>query len=214
MRRSVLLVPVLLTATACGTDPGERGVSRDAPPAAAVVAPDEQDQRLPARLEELTAELDSAAAGAPDRLLTAEAITDQLMDAPREMDWLATGYDLEARLRQMQAMADGLVARLRRGATLDEVRPEVELLQAAVADLQQQLALEGGGPAPPTLDSLLAQDPLRDARAASLGSVAASSDTADAEADEEEPAAAAPAAEGGPLGNPVTTPPDTTGDGL
>lgn len=196
-----------MTLAACEGDAGSRRVSRDAPPAAAVVAPTRRSVGLAEQLGELAGELEAASAGAPDRLLTAEAITDQLMDAPRTLDWLGTGYDVEARLRQLQAMADGLVARLRRGATLDEVRPEIGLLQASVADLEAQLGSPGGGPAPPSLDSLLAQDPLRDVGAASLRRVVGGADSASADG------ATGGGGRGGPLGRPVPTASDTTGDG-
>ena len=149
------------------------------------------------QLDQLTAELSAAVEGEPDHLLRAEAITDRLLQAPRRVDWLATGYDVEARLRQLQAMADGLVARMRRGTTLSEVGPEVALLRAAVADLQEQLRVPGGGAPPPTLDSLLAQDPLRDVGAASLQAL-----TAEPEA-EETPEQETTGSGGGPLGTPV-----------
>lgn len=110
------------------------------------------------------AEIELALAGEPERILTAEAITDQLLHAPREVDWLATGYLVEARLRQIQALADAVVAKLRRGATLAAVEDDLVTIRTAIQDLQAQLALPGGGPAPPPLEQLLAQDPLRDAR--------------------------------------------------
>lgn len=209
MRRSIFLVPALLTLTACEDD-GSRRVSRDAPPPAAVVAPGQRAAQLPDQLEGLAAELETAMRGEPDHLLTAEAITDQLIHAPRSVDWLAIGYDVEARLRQLQAMADGLVARLRRGATLDDVGEEVELLLTAVRDLQGQLRLAGGGAAPPTLDSLLAQDPLRDVGAASLGGLTGSSARSDTASGG---GGAAGGGRSGPLGTPVRVAPDTSSDG-
>ena len=197
MQRIILSVTVLAAVSGCGGEGGSEGVS-SAPPAAAQIAPGTEAAQLTDQLDRLVAELNSAVEGESDHLLRAEAITDRLLQAPRRVDWLATGYDVEARLRQMQAMADGLVARMRRGSTLEDVGPEVALLRAAVADLQQQLQLPGGGAPPPTLDSLLAQDPLRDVGAASLQGLAG-----EPEAEEEPEEAQATTSDGGLLGTPV-----------
>jgi hypothetical protein len=142
------------------------------------------------------AEIDRALDDEPDRVLTAEALTDQLLHAPRDVDWLAIGYSVEARLRQIQAQADAIVAALRRGSNTSVMEPDLQALRESVRQLQQQLELPGGGAAPPTLETLLAQDPLRDAQVPMRGA-AAEPDTADP---------AAPARRG-PLGAPVTRPP-------
>src|SRR5690606_13291019 len=62
-------------------------------------------------------------------------------------------------------------------------------LASSASDLRAQLR-NGGGPAPPPLDSLLAQDPLRDVQAGSLGGGGGDDDTAGTRT-------------GGPLGTPV-----------
>lgn len=198
MNRRIFILPVALLIVACDFRQEQGRVGREAPPPAAVLAPGEGTS-LPEQLRLIEAEIDLALEGDPTRVLTAEAMTDQLLHAPRDVDWLATGYSVEARLRQIQAQADAIVAMMRRGSTLSGVEAELETLRAAVQDLQRQLALPGGGPAPPTLETLLAQDPLRDARAGVR-----------APATPQQPEDPAPATEplGQPLGTPATAPPD------
>jgi hypothetical protein len=206
--RHILVVPVILSLAGCGGGESER-VPREAPPAAAVIAPGQEAALLTDQLEDLETELELALAGSPERLLPAEAITDRLLHARRPFDWLATGYDVEARLRQIQSLADRVVAPLRRGAPMEEVDVDIRVLLASARDLREQLGHEGGGPAPPTLDSLLAQDPLRDVSAPSMRGVTASRDSAAAARDSLpvieptiEPAR-------GLLGSPIQRPPDT-----
>lgn len=221
---ALLLVSGLcaLPAAACGRDPGDERLNRaEPPPAAAMLAPRQEGEDLDQQLARLRAELDAGMAGDPERLLQAEAITDGLMEARRPFDWLGTAYDLEARLRQLQAMADRVVAQLRRGATLDDVEEDVEAMRASADDLRTQMARAGGGPAPPPLDSLLAQDPLAGTRAgprtpggeagATQGTPAGQAQTGQTPAAETpaQPAAAPPPRQGGPLGRPVN--PDTSG---
>jgi hypothetical protein len=189
MRTTVLIIPLALTVLACELGPEPPRLSGPPPPAAAMVAPG-QGADLLEQLRVLEAEIDLALEGEAAHILTAEAITDQLLHAPRRVDWLGTGYSVEARIRQIQAMADGTVARLRRGSSVAALEPELELLKAAVQDLRHQLALPGGGPAPPSLETLLAQDPLRDARVPVGGAAGG--------------AAARPPAGPQPLGTPVS----------
>ncbi|HSH46335.1 MAG TPA: hypothetical protein VK966_10875 [Longimicrobiales bacterium] len=167
LRPIPILLAVVLSA-ACAGDPGEERLSGDAPlPAAAQVSPRGEAGTLEERLERLVSQLAAGMEGDPDRLLQAEAITDGLMEARRPVDWLDTGYDVEARLRQMQARADRIVALLRRGAALADVADEVNTLASSANSLRAEIRA-GGGPAPPPLDSLLAQDPLRDVQAAAV----------------------------------------------
>lgn len=202
-----------LAGVSCAREPGEERLQgQDAPPAAAMVSPRLMTATLDEQLERLGVELVAGMEGDPDRLLQAEAITDGLMEARRPFDWLAAGYDVEARLRQLQAMADRVVAKLRRGASLSEVEEDVDVMTASVADLRQQLAAGRGGPAPPTLDSLLRQDPLRDARVGARAVGAAAPVAAAAPDSAAEPPQAPPRPpSGGPLGQPVRPPPDTSG---
>lgn len=201
MRRLILTVPVTLAIMACDLAPETGRMGSEPPPAAAVLAPG-QDVPLIEHLDMVLAEIDRALDGEPTRVLTAEALTDQLLHAPRDVDWLATGYSVEARLRQIQAQADAIVASLRRGSTMSVMEPDLQTLRESVRRLQQQLQLPGGGAAPPTLETLLAQDPLRDAQAPVRGPAAPG--TADPAAVDTPVAPASPA----PLGTPVTPPPD------
>lgn len=195
-----------LAGAACGPAPGEQRLDDpEAPPAAAMLSPGQTAETLDDQLARLRAELEAGMEGDPERLLRAEAITDGLMEARRPFDWLGAGYDVEARLRQLQAMADRVVAQLRRGAALADVAEDVQTMTRAVADLRGQLADRSGGPAPPTLDSLLAQDPLENARVGrrAVGAAApapAGVETPETAAEPDQPATGVPA---GPLGQPV-----------
>lgn len=197
MRRLVVMAPVVLALVACDIRQDQGRVGREAPPPAAVLAPG-QDVDLLEQLRRVEAEVDLALEGDPGSVLTAEAMTDQLLHAPRDIDWLATGYSVEARLRQIQSLADGIVAAMRRGTSVTGMEPELQLLRASIRDLQQQLQLPGGGDAPPSLETLLAQDPMKDAQTR-VGAAAG-------------PAGQTPAATtspaGRPLGTPVESPPD------
>jgi hypothetical protein len=162
--RRLMILSMTAGLAACDLAPESGRVGREPPPAAALLAPD-QDADLVDELAAVMAEIDLALEGDASRALAAEAMTDQLMHAPREVDWLATGYSVESRVRQIQAKADAIVAVMRRGVSLAGVEPDLHTLRADVEDLRRQLQLPGGGPAPPTLETLLAQDPLRDTRA-------------------------------------------------
>jgi hypothetical protein len=198
MRRLIVVVPLTLALVACDFRQEQGRVGREAPPPAAVLAPG-QDVSLMEQLQLIQAELDMALEGEPSHILTAEAMSDQLLHAPRDVDWLATGYSVEARLRQIQAKADAIVASMRRGSTLAAVEPDIQTLRTAIVDLQRQLQLPGGGEAPPTLETLLAQDPLQDARAR-VGPPAAGAPAVTP--------GTTPSPAGRPLGTPVQTPPD------
>lgn len=211
-RRSDLLFltgACALVLASCGPAPGEERLEgQDAPPAAAMISPGEAGETLDAQLERLRIELAAGMAGDPERLLTAEAITDGLMEARRPFDWLSAGYDVEARLRQLQAMADRVVAQLRRNAPLSAVEEDVETMTISLTDLRRYLAAGAGGPAPPSLDSLLGQDPLAAARVGRAATSAAAPSGVEPAAAADDPADAPPQAQpaqrpGGPLGRPV-----------
>lgn len=204
--RSLLILPLVLL-MACERETTLR-VPREAPPAAAVVAPGMGTEMLDEQLRRFEAEIHLALEGDPERLLTAEAISDQLIHARRSVDWLADGYSVEARLRQLQTMADRIVSLLRRGASLESVEEDVSIMLVAAQDLQRRLENQGGGAAPPSLEDLLEQDPLRDAVAASVEGVSGgSTEPSDSVV---EPRVGP--AQSGPIGTPVS-PPDTTPDG-
>lgn len=91
-----------------------------------------------------------------DSFLRAEAISDRLLETQYPFDWMrAGGYSVDARLRQVQAHSDRALAQLRSGVPREQVVQEVNLLRRRVLELRQDLA-QGGGPAPPPLERLLA----------------------------------------------------------
>lgn len=198
--RQILAGACALALAACGRDPGqERLEGRDAPPPAAMVSPRQETESLDSQLERMLTELAAGMEGDPERLLRAEAITDGLLEARRPFDWLSTGYDMEARLRQLQAMADRVVALLLRGAELDAVAEDVLAMATALNDLRAHLAAGQGGPAPPTLDSLLARDPRPPARPPAGGAIV----PAEVETPETLVDPNPPPPDTGPLGTPV-----------
>jgi len=159
MHRKVLLLLLLAAISGCGRNPEENAVSQAAPPPAAALA--EQGRTLDESLRLLEKEL-SAAIGAgvekagEDHMLRAEAITDRLLEARLPFTWLkGPDYSLEGYVRQIQALADRIIAEIRSGADRGAVTQEAIDLRAKVITLRRGLAM-GGGKAPVPLDSLLA----------------------------------------------------------
>lgn len=209
--RTISPLALSLLATACGqagadvTDGGDD--AQLPPPAAALYA--EGNVSLESRLEDLERDLLRVIEGGLDEdsqgwLLTAEAATDRLLEDQIATGWLGSGYLVEARLRQVQALADRIVAELRRGVAKELVLEDVAALRTAVHDLREQLAAQGNGEAPASLDSLLvayANEP-----PIGLGGVpATTSASSDTTADGTAAAAPEPVAapEGGPIGEPI-----------
>ena len=123
------LLAAVLAALGCGG--GGDAVERDAPAALAPVA---SGMPLADMLERLGAVLDSAVAGdlsddeIDARLYRAEAITDRLLDSRLPFEWLtAERYSVDARLRQIQALADRVTAQLRSRAPLFTSTPPIFL---------------------------------------------------------------------------------------
>jgi hypothetical protein len=173
---SVVRIPIVAWLLVAGcTRPDERMVASADPPPATVVAPIEAGTPL----DELLARLDAELAAALDRgldgdegmtrLMRAEAISDRLLEARLPFAWLtAEAYSLPARLRQIQASSDRVVALVRGGAQAQRLDDQTTALRADVSDLRAALA-RGGGPAPPTLDMLLAGRDTTDRYAAEGG---------------------------------------------
>jgi len=140
----------------------EQAVSEPAPPPAAAFAPVPEHLPLEAKLEVLEMRLEAALAAGLDedagmmRMLEVEALTDRIMETPPPVEWLAQAYDTEAKLRQLQALADRVVAQMRRGIVEGGVDADARELQRRTRELRTALAMPGGGPAPPPLDRLLA----------------------------------------------------------
>lgn len=160
-RAFIALLALALVAVGCrpaeDADPLQIQPERAAP--AAAVAPGADSVGLAGQLARLEAELRAARGSSGDelrdRMTRAEAITDRLLEDEPEIVWLADEYLVEARLRQLQVMADRILARLRRGAGADRVRADIEEFTATVAGLREALGAGGYATAPPPLDSLL-----------------------------------------------------------
>lgn len=154
------LVLLLILAAGCKRNPEEQSVSDPAPPPAAALA---QRMTLDESLKELEKELSEALGAGLDsdgvnRILRAEAITDRLLETEMPFTWLRNAYSLDSYVRQLQAMADRLIALMRSGADTDVLITETTVLRRKVIYVRQALAL-GGGKSPLPLDSLLAAHP-------------------------------------------------------
>lgn len=181
------------------------GGSQAPPPAAALYGP-EAGVGLKDRLDRLEADLTAVLDGGLDDesqlyLMRAEATTDRLLEDEPDFAWLGSGYFVEARLRQIQALADRIVAEVRRGVARELVMGDIAALRLSITDLRDQLQQAGNGAAPTPLDSLLAahEDPLQGrlpGRAS--GGTAGSADTTSTPAPEPAPRPAP-----GLLGEPI-----------
>jgi hypothetical protein len=162
MPRTMLLLTFIAVMAGCRRNPEETAVSQPAPPPAAALA--RRGATLDESLRDLEKEL-SIALGAgmdesgQDHIMRAEAITDRLLEAELPFSWsTARSYRLEAYVRQIQALADRLVAEMRSGRDRSAPMREATDLRRKVIELRRAIAL-GGGNAPPSLDSLLAAHP-------------------------------------------------------
>ena len=159
MRHRLLLFVLLLLAAGCRRNPEDEAVSQPAPPPAAALAA--QGRSLDESLRDLERELSAAlgsgvAKGGEGHMLQAEAITDRLLEAQLPFTWLASrSYSLEGYVRQIQALADRIIAEVRSGTDRGTIVEDATLLRQKVIALRRDLALGGGKP-PVSLDSLLA----------------------------------------------------------
>lgn len=157
--RLTAVIGLSATLIACGRNPEDEATSASAPPPAAALSG--QHQSLDAGLRLLEIELAEAVKSNLDsddaerRLLQAEAITDRLLETDLPFHWLKRDYSVEASVRQIQALADRIVAQLRNGLDADDIATDVRDLRVRVRSLRTALS-QGGGPPPVSLDSLLA----------------------------------------------------------
>lgn len=165
------LVLVCLCAVGCARGGDEVKVAAvGAPPPAVVLTSALGPLSLNEKLILLEQELAAGAAQekvneeAIVRFFRAEAITDRLLASEEPFRWLAEGYDLEARIRQIQSLADRVVAQVRRGAADDGILEDVAVLLRQVKELRSSLSVPGGA-APPTLEALLSSVPADSIRA-------------------------------------------------
>jgi hypothetical protein len=96
-----------------------------------------------------------------DHFQKAEALSDRLLETRYPFQWLkGQSYSLDAKLRQIQALADRILAEMRAGAAVDTAMYDLRLAHTEVRNLRQALKA-GGGALPPSLDRLMAgQDTL------------------------------------------------------
>ncbi len=161
-RRLTSPILVCLVVTACGRSATEDGTGNGSPAAAMVPVP--AGLSLGRMLELLDRELEAALADgvgegeATERLIQAENITDRLLDSRIPYEWLnREQYSVEARLRQIQALADRVIAQIRIREPWTAIIADARTLRENVQRLRAGLA-EGGGAAPPPLQELLASD--------------------------------------------------------
>ncbi len=135
------------------------GTSPTPPPAAALVLASDTVSLATqlARLEGIASQAlqDASDDDRRTHILQAEAITDRLLETRLPFAWMNDRYSVEARLRQLQAAADRIVAEMRRGELGQPVNDDLTELRDRVAALRQELQ-QGGGQAPPSVDSLIA----------------------------------------------------------
>lgn len=154
------LFALMLAFAGCIDVPWSTGA--DEPPAASQTDVFPPDATLADGLEMIRTVLDSAIANrledpGEQQLMRAEALTDRVLETQLPFGWLAAqNYSVEARVWQLQAQADRIVARLRAGARREDLLPEAEALLRDVTELHSSIA--GGGEAPPpSIDQLLRQ---------------------------------------------------------
>lgn len=150
---------VLVAAAGCQRSVEDEAMSAPPPPPAALIAPVRDSMTLDGKLERLEHELTAAIEGGLEgeslyRMFRAEAITDRLLESSLPFGWLADDYFLDARLRQLQALADRVVSQLRRDEPIEQSLADAIELRRRVVELRAALAGQGGDP-PTPLDSLL-----------------------------------------------------------
>lgn len=165
MRGFWMLAGGVLTLAACTQRNREYDpLSAPPPPPAAVLAPALDSLPLDRKLARMQQLLDEALANGitgpgSTRIVAVEMLSDRLLEVPPPFAWLRTGYATEARLREIQSLADRVVAELRRDDTDEAIAAtDTRELRNDIVNLRRELAL-GGTAAPPSLDSLLASIP-------------------------------------------------------
>jgi hypothetical protein len=159
--RAVTIFVITALLAGCQRNPEEAAVSSASPPPAAALARDHQS--LDDGLRQLDRQLALAMRGdlegdaAQNHLMRAEAITDRLLETEMPFHWMrARDYSVESAVRQIQALADRVIAKMRNGMDGQDILPDVRDMRRQVVELRRGLASGGGAP-PLTLDSLLAR---------------------------------------------------------
>jgi hypothetical protein len=158
MKQLILWSTLILTAAGCNSGPDrERSSSLASSAAITSVTGIPLDSALALLDTELRAAIDNKLDDTGfERFQRAEALTDRLLETRYPFQWLkGYSYSVEAKLRQIQALADRILAEQKGGLPPDSAMPDLRTAQAEVIWLRRALR-EGGGPAPPSIDKLLA----------------------------------------------------------
>lgn len=153
--RKYLIMAVLPLMAACNRSPD---TIPEMPPGQALSL---SGARLEDALERLDRDLVRALRGgldgdAVETFVRAESMTDRLLETRYPYEWLrADNYSVQAKLRQIQALADRIGAELRTAAPRDSAMADLRRLRAEVLTLRRALA-QGGGQQPIPLERLLA----------------------------------------------------------
>jgi hypothetical protein len=124
--------------------------------------PPRTNPSLDASLARMEAELDTALAAGVDgagieRLYRAEEISNRLLESHLPFAWLeGENYSVDARLRQIQSVADRVVARIRSSGRREDLVEDVEGLRSEIRVLRAGLA-RGGTGAPVPIERVLTQ---------------------------------------------------------
>ncbi len=158
-------VPALLALGACTQqNPEYEAMSAPQPPPAAVLGPALDSVPLQVKLARMQSLLDDAlnhgiTGDGSARIVAVKLLADRLLEVPPPYSWLKAGYSTESKLRQIQSLADRLLSELRREDADENVaKADTRQLRTSIIRLRGELA-QGGGPPPPSLDSVLAQVP-------------------------------------------------------
>jgi hypothetical protein len=159
--RVITLIVIGGLCTGCNRNPEEQATSDPTPPPAAALT--RQHQSLDDGLRQVEVALSQALRGdlkgqeAKDQLMRAEAVTDRLLESELPFRWLkARDYSVESAVRQIQAVADRVIAKVRNGMDGQALMADVREMRTKVVDLRRGLGA-GGGDAPLSLDTLLAR---------------------------------------------------------
>jgi len=191
MKNFICLVCVA-SAVACGPRQPDDGSEQAAVAIMAQVRPGEPLDSMLWRLDQhlvnaMTGQLEDESL---DELHRAEALTDRLLEARMPFEWI-TGdqYSVQSRLRQIQSLADRVIAEVETMAPRDQLLLDLRELRGEVVELREALS-KGGTRAPPSIEQLLSADSSRPPPVAAPG-----------QADNN----AAPTAPPAPLGVPVSS---------
>lgn len=158
MKNLILFLIIIVTA-ACRPRTDDTADADQAPPAASVapIAGAPLDTALALVDNELRLAIDNHLDNTGfAHFQRAEALSDRLLETRFPFAWLkGQSYSLEAKLRQIQALADRILAELRSGTPPDSAMYDLKLAQSEVALLRQAMRA-GGGAAPMPLDKLMA----------------------------------------------------------